>query len=242
MISTVELLYEIDQRLNKLSTNANQFISVEDKILALNNAQDLVVLRKIGSNNPSKLGLDGFKKRYQDLQFLCENPEDHNFILKLKDKYLNKWVVDITKVSPKFMFYLDSYIIADKGDCKDRVIYANGDLIKHTDITILLQNNNYKPSFEYQETIVDIATDELHYYTDGTFSPKKVYLSYIRYPKKIDVEGYIHFDGSESSTEDCELEDYLKYDLLDIAVEQLAMYTTNEPAIRDSKIRQQENE
>ena len=242
MISTVELLYEIDQRLNKLSTNANQFISVEDKILALNNAQDLVVLRKIGSNNPSKLGLDGFKKRYQDLQFLCENPEDHNFIPKLKDKYLNKWIVDITKVSPKFMFYLDSYIIADKGDCKDRVIYANGDLIKHTDITILLQNNNYKPSFEYQETIVDIATDELHYYTDGTFSPKKVYLSYIRYPKKIDVEGYIHFDGSESSTEDCELEDYLKYDLLDIAVEQLAMYTTNEPAIRDSKIRQQENE
>ena len=33
------LLYKIDQRLNKLSSNAHQQIQLEDKILALNEAQ-----------------------------------------------------------------------------------------------------------------------------------------------------------------------------------------------------------
>ena len=36
MISVDSLLYKIDQRLNKLSTNEHQQIQLEDKILALN--------------------------------------------------------------------------------------------------------------------------------------------------------------------------------------------------------------
>lgn len=242
MINVVEFSYEIDQRLNKLSTNDHQAISVEDKVIAMNNAQDKMVLLKIGPNNPSKLGLDGFKKRYQDLQFLCENPEDHPLTLKLSDKHLNKYLTKIVDLKPKFMFYLDSYMIADKGNCKNNIVYANGDLIKHTDITLLLQNNNYKPSFEYQETIVDISSDELHYYTDGTFTPSLVYVSYIRYPKRVDIEGYIKFDGSASKTIHFELEDYLKDELLDLVVKDLAMFTENTPAVQNTMERLQGKE
>ena len=36
MIQVDSLLYKIDQRLNKLSTNEHQQIQLEDKILALN--------------------------------------------------------------------------------------------------------------------------------------------------------------------------------------------------------------
>jgi hypothetical protein len=133
-------------------------------------------------------------------------------------------------------------MIADKDDCKKRVLYSNADLIKHADITTLLNNTNYKPSFEYQETLVDISSDELHYYTDGTFKPVNVYVSYLRYPQEIDLEGYVKFDGTDSSTVDCELEEYLEDELLDLAVEALAMYTENDPAVVYANSRKKDNE
>lgn len=242
MITADSLLYELDQRLNKLSTNAHQEIPEEDKLIALNNNQHKLIKIKISPNNVYKLGLDAFKKRYQDLQFLVENFEDHPLDLTLSDTYLHKYIAQVGNLTPKFMFYLDSYVIADKGNCENRVIACNPELIKHTDIQLLLKNNNYKPSFEYQESIVDISSDELHFYTDGTFTPKTLYLSYIRYPKEIDKEGYIHLDGTPSINQDCELEEYLKDELLDLTTQQLAMFTDNEPAVITAQNRIQTNE
>jgi len=236
------LLYGIDQRLNKLSTNAHQEIPVEDKLIALNNNQDRLIKIKIGSNNVYRLGLDAFKKRYQDLQFLVENYEDHPLDLILGDPHMNKWITQVGDLTPNLMFYLDSYVLADKDKCLNRVISCNPELIKHTDIQLLLKNNNFKPSFEYQESIVDISSDELHFYTDGTFTPKKLYLSYIRYPKRVDKSGYTHFNGTPSVDQNCELEDYLEDELLTLTVEQLAMFTGNEPAAISSEKQKLNNE
>ena len=126
MISVDSLLYGIDQRLNKLATNIHQEIPVEDKIIALNINQDKLVKLKIDVNNVHKLGLDSFKKRYQDLQFLVENFEDHPLDLIFTDKYLNKWITKLDTVSPQYMFYLDSYLLADKKTCQNRVIATVG--------------------------------------------------------------------------------------------------------------------
>lgn len=242
MIAVDSLLYGIDLRLNKLASNAHQEIPLENKIIALNEGQIKLIKTKVDGNNIYKIGLDGFKKRYQDLQFLIENPEDHSLVPVLSDKYLNKYIVDITALSPEFMFYIDSYLIADKEECTNRVIATNADLVKHADITLLLKDSNFSPSFEYQETIIDISSDELHVYTDGTFTPKVLYTSYIRYPKKIDREGYINFDGTDSVNQNCELEAYLEDELLDIVVANLAMYTENIPAASSAAERQNKNE
>jgi len=238
MILAERLSYKLDQRLNKLATNIHQQIQVEDKVLALNEAQIKLIKQKIDINNNFRLGLDGNKKRYQDLQFLIENFEDHGLTLTISDKNLNRYLTKTSSLTPRYMFYIDSYLLATKGECRDRKIFTNADLIKHSDITTLLNNNNYKPSFEYQETLVDISSDEIHVYTDGTFTPGKLYVSYIRYPKEIDLEGYIKFDGTDSTTVNCELEDYLEDELLDLAVENLAQYTENQSAAVYAKQRQ----
>ena len=242
MILAERLSYKLDQRLNKLSTNTHQQIQIEDKVLALNEAQIKLIKQKIDINNAFRLGLDSNKKRYQDLQFLVENFEDHPLTLEEKDKNLHRFIASTNDLEPKYMFYLDSYLLATKGDCTDRKVFTNADLVKHSDITTLLNNNNYKPSFEYQETLVDISSDEIHVYTDGTFTPGKLYISYIRYPKDIDLEGYVRFDGTDSTTVDCELEDYLEDELLDLAVENLAQYTENQSAAVYAKQRQGNNE
>ena len=243
MIPVDSLLYKIDQRLNKLSTNDHQQIQLEDKILALNEAQIKLIKQKVdGQSTVSGLGLDAFKKRYEDLQSLVVTYNHQPLTLTLLNKELNQWKANLHKLVPKYMFYIDSYILADKGRCKDRKIWINRDMAKHGDIQFILNNDHYKPSFEYQETFNFLSSDEISIFTDGTFTPKDIYISYMRYPQYINKEGYIMLDGAPSFDQDCELETYLEDELLDLTVQNLAMYTENQSAVQNAAYRIQTNE
>lgn len=241
MIAVESLLYKIDQKLNKLSSNAHQEIPLEDKILVINEKQLILMKQKF----------DGGKKKYKDLENFIESYEDHILPLVSSDPKLNKWSASIAELNPSYMFYVDSYVIADKDDCtdcerckdcKDRIVYVNQDLSEHTDVTVLLNNSNYRPSFEYQETFPTISSNNISVYSDGTFTPKKLYLSYIRYPKEVDAEGYIKLNDTPSVNQDCELEAYLEDELLDLVIESLAMYTENISAAQAAQKRIQTNE
>jgi hypothetical protein len=243
MIPVDSLLYKIDQRLNKLSTNDHQQIQLEDKILALNEAQIKLIKQKVdGQSTVSGLGLDAFKKRYEDLQSLVVTYNNQPLTLKIKNKQLNQWAAKTDVLKPKYMFYIDSYVMADKGKCKDRKLWINRDLAKHGDLQFILNNDHYKPSFEYQETFNFLSSDEISIFTDGTFTPTKIYITYMRYPQYIDKEGYIKFDGTPSVDQDCELETYLEDELLDLTVQNLAMYTENQSAVQNATYRIQTNE
>jgi hypothetical protein len=243
MIPVDSLLYKIDQKLNKLSTNNHQQIQLEDKILALNEAQIKLIKQKVdGFSVTSGMGMDAFKKRYEDLQRLVINYNDGKLELTPKNKAINQWSAKIDQLKPKYMFYVDSYVLADKGVCKDRKIWINKDLAKHGDLQFLLNNDHYKPSFEYQETFNFISSDEISIFTDGTFTPSVIYISYMRYPIYIDKVGYINFDGSASTNVDCELEVYLEDELVDLTVQNLAMYTENASAVQSAQFRIQTNE
>jgi hypothetical protein len=241
MIPVDSLLYKIDQKLNKLSTNEHQQIPLEDKILALNEAQIKLIKQKVdGQTTVSGLGLDAFKKRYEDLQRLVVNYKDLS--LTLKNAKLNQYAADLSLLTPKYMFYVDSYVIATKGLCVDRQVWINKDLSKHGDLSLLLNNDHYKPSFEYQETFNSLSSNEMSIYTDGTFTPSKLWVSYMRYPVYIDKVGYVKFNGTLSTNQDCELETYLEDELLDLTVQNLAMYTENQSAVQSSVYRIQTNE
>ena len=243
MIPVDSLLYKIDQKLNKLSSNNHQQIQLEDKILALNEAQIKLIKQKVdGFSVVSGLGLDAFKKRYEDLQRLVISYVNGKLPLTIKNPDINQWVAKIEDLHPKYMFYIDSYVLADKGVCKDRKIWINKDLAKHGDLQFLLNNNHYKPSFEYQETFNFLSSDEISIFTDGTFTPSAIYVSYMRYPIYIDKTGYIKFDGQPSTDVDCELEVYLEDELVDLTVQNLAMYTENASAVQSAQFRIQTNE
>ena len=243
MIPVDSLLYKIDQKLNKLSTNEHQQIALEDKILALNEAQIKLIKQKVdGASTVSGLGLDAFKKRYEDLQSLVVTYNHQPLTLSILNEELHQWKAPLHTLDPKYMFYIDSYVIADKGRCKGRKIWINRDLAKHGDLQFILNNDHYKPSFEYQETFNFLSSDEISIFTDGTFTPKTVNISYMRYPQYINKEGYIMLDGEPSFDQDCELELYLEDELLDLTVQNLAMYTENQSAVQNSIYRIQTNE
>ena len=243
MIPVDSLLYKIDQRLNKLSTNEHQMIQLEDKILALNEAQIKLIKQKIDNiSTVSQMGLDSFKKRYEDLQSLILDYNHQPLTLTLEDPNLNQWCANVHDLTPQYMFYVDSYVLADKGRCKDRRIWINRDLAKHGDLQFILNNDHYKPSFEYQETFNVLASDKISIFTDGTFTPKNIQIMYMRYPKYINKVGYIMLDGQPSYDANCELETYLEDELLDLTVQNLAMYTENQSAVQNAAYRIQTNE
>ena len=243
MIPVDSLLYKIDQRLNKLSTNEHQQIQLEDKILALNEAQIKLIKQKVDNiSTVSQMGLDSFKKRYEDLQSLVVDYNHQPLSLVESDKEIHQWKANIHQLEPQYMFYVDSYVLADKGRCKNRKIWINRDLAKHGDLQFIMNNDHYKPSFEYQETFNFLASDEISIFTDGTFTPKTINIMYMRYPVYINKTGFIMFDGQPSFDQDCELETYLEDELLDLTVENLAMYTENQSAVQNAQYRIQTNE
>jgi alpha-galactosidase len=65
---------------------------------------------------------------------------------------------------------------------------------------------------------------------------------YMRYPVYINKTGYIMLDGQPSYDADCELETYLEDELLDLTVQNLAMYIENAAAVQSAQFRIQTNE
>lgn len=242
MIKIESLLYKLNLRLNKLASNEHQEIPVENKILVLRESILTLIKRKINTNNQLHVGFDANKKRYHDLQILIEKAEDHELCLELIDEKINKWGAELIALKPEMMFMVSGYILADKEECKDRVISLDIDIAKHSDIDVLLKSTDYAPSFEYQETISSISGNVLEVYTDGTFEPTKAYISYIRYPKEVDYEGYCQLNGEPSSIVDSELPNYLESEILDIATESLALYTENITAAQASERKAVNNE
>jgi len=223
MISTELCLYEIDLELNKLSSFDSQSIPVEDKLIALNNAQVEAVLSKVDINNMYHIGLDGFRRRYEDLQILIV---PHKSIPATTSDLTDKYISDLTKLPSKYLLPVEIFITADKSPCIGRSLSVN--IIPHSDLHIRLNNTNYRPSFEWQETIATISNNTLEIWTDGTFTPTASFVSYLTYPVPFDYPGYINLDNQESVLSDSNLPEYMKNEIISIAVRQLAANTANQ--------------
>lgn len=242
MISVKQLVYKLDMKLNSIVSSEFQSIPLENKILALREAVIKLVKKKVNTNNNLQAGLDTNKKRYEDLQILAV-PYEKLTVTKSSDLHTS-YAADLTTLQNQYMFPLDMYCIANRGNCVGRIIYIKF-VVKHADLGTLMANNHYNPSFLYQETLSVVSEDKMVIYgndEDGDFEITNLYISYLRYPAKLDLEGYLDFDGNPSTTVDCDLEDYLEDELLDLAVLELAIDTTNQSAIQGSDIRFKTNE
>ena len=241
MIPVLDLLFSFDTKANRLSNLKGQFIPNETKIVLLNKAQIKLVLRKIDPNNVYQMGMDSFSKRYEDLQNLQVKYE--NLPLTPSGNLLNEYSVPFTSMQYSMIVPITGYVLATQGNCKDRVLDIIN-FMKHSDIRMLLKSPHYQPSFKYQETLADVSSDSVAVYSDldNSFSITQLRLSYLRYPINIDIAGYTHLDGTPSTTVDCELEEYLADELLDIALTEYADATGNQELSQYSRVRSKEDE
>ena len=232
MIPVTLLLQRIDDKLNKNSNLVGQFIPDETKILSLNEAQIKLILSKVGPNNIYKAGLDSFKKRYQDLQKLIVDYTKLSVVAN--NDVFNSYSSQLSSLPSKFFLPVDSYVLADRDNCKDRQLNV-AEIVKHGDLQTKFKSPHYKPSFEYEEILATIDGDVFFTYSDKTFTINSLYLSYLRYPAYIDITGYTHLDGTPSVTTNCELEAYLESELVNLVVEELSMNTGNREVTQNTE-------
>jgi len=123
------------------------------------------------------------------------------------------------------MFYVSSYSVAQKNSCEGII---SNDLVRSGDLETRYLDINHSPSFEWRTTLATLGDNELYVYTDGSFDISKVFINYLRYPQKIDIQGYTKFDGTSSLSQDSELPLYAKDDLVNLAVKFAAQANDNQ--------------
>ena len=223
MIAVHDLVYEFKLMLNKVNRQDNVDVPIEDILVYLNRAQLAWVKTKINPNNIYKAGYDSIRKRIDDLQRL---KVDNLALTPVKTNDLLYLGFDCSIDSLKdYMFYLSSYAVAKKKKCEETLTI---DLVKHGDLSTRYLDANFSPSFEWRTTLATLGDNKLTVYSGEDFSIQKVFLTYLRYPKVIDMEGYTKLDGTNSVDVDCELPEYAKPDIVDLAVKFAAQSNDNQ--------------
>lgn len=94
--------------------------------------------------------------------------------------------------------------------------------VKNENLHELLADEFNAPSFDFRETFYTIGEDFIRVYKKG-FSVDSVFMTYYRYPKSVDIEGYIKSDNTNSSNIDPELDDKLIGIILNMIEKQFAL-------------------
>lgn len=223
MIKVDDLLYELDLSVNRVATEDNMNIPLEDKLVFLNRAQIELIKSRIGVNNVFKAGFEETRKRIDDLQVLKVTDKRIPLLQGESLRYKNH--TGDLNIIKDYMFYVESYALVKTKNCEDTV---DIDLIREGELNIKYFSENHKPSFEWRTTIGTISNNHIYVYHDEAFKPLTLHLTYLRYPKKIDKVGYIHPDGSKSFNQDSELPEYMKQDLVDLATKYISHFSENQ--------------
>lgn len=200
---TTEIVYKYKLEVNKL--DSQDFVDLPlPTILSIINKGFLLGVNAIyGVDNILRQGIESTQLRIDDLQDLIIKDYEEAYAPLTNNVF-------ISTLPDNYLHLLRSWSLADKGICKDRKLknieYSNDEL---NEILISKDPNRY-PSFEWQELPINISQNKIWAYVgEAGFTPTKSYSTYLKYPTKIDLAGYEHFDGSPSTNVDSELEDYV---------------------------------
>lgn len=208
MITSLDIALKVKYRLNKVDTQDDENISVYNIVEAFNKAQLNVVNRLYGKNNNYKSGIESTRKRVDDLKILL-NPTPKILSATKKEGYY------LSEAIPEDYFHLvRTTCLASRKDCSKKEMFIY--LQEESNLNTLLRNEHTNPSFEWGETIGTIAEDNIKVFTLDKFEISKIFLTYLRRPRAIDIPGYLKQDGQPSSQIDPEMPD----DIIEMCIDE----------------------
>jgi len=148
--------------------------------------------------------------RYLEWVLEKRNEDDIRYVtpLLVLDKELVKVSSDVRHDDfdlPDNYFNLANLtVLASNSTCK--LVPLKTWEIKVENLEEIINDEFNKPSLEWEETFYTTANNKVVVYKDN-FSIEKAKLSYYRYPKQVDIAGYIKLDGTPSQNIDPELDD-----------------------------------
>lgn len=210
-----ELVYDFQNKGDKLDAQFFKNIRLPQIIRCLNEAQLTVVMRKYGIQNPLQRGFQAIQKRTDELQIL----EVYGKELKAKKEKEGLYTTSILDAEKYFL--LTRLQVEAKKECCSATL--NGASVQTDDINVVLMDETTKPNFEWRRCPYRIASNKILAYSDG-FEIEKIVIDYLRYPIQMDIAGYEHFSGATSSNINCELPEFVQGKIVDEAVKNCKYY------------------
>ena len=219
------VLIKLRLRLNKSHSSDYDLIPDWKAVEAINKAAIDVCRRLINGSVKTQDGSEETTMRTDDLQFLLKPKElvgvNHKtfFEANLPEDYL--WYKRFTP-------------IVSKAKCKNKTIDSL--FVEEANVGTLIKDWSMEPSFEWEQTFHTLLDNKLRVYTNGDFVVNKIDAVYYRYPKKMDINGYIHENGEPSVDVDLEF----KEDMVNLIISEAAgtiagdIESPNQKAINDA--------
>lgn len=189
--------FKVKLRLNKLDSSDYDNLECHQIVEAYNKAQIEWVRRQLHGNNIHREGAESTITRVDDLQIL---------LTPVTLLGSNRGYYFESKTIPQdYLRYANLQVYANQGNCKNQRITSF--LREEANSTILLRDDNNKPSFFWRETFHTIVGDKLKVYTDNDFTVSKVELTYYRKPKEIRIISCDYLGEQSPENVDPELND-----------------------------------
>ncbi len=169
----------------------------------------LMLVNRNATNNRANVDDARFILSFNDIQdkyiqWVLEkrNDDDIRYLQPILVSELSLTPTTSTTLHRKFAIpsnyfdFANLHVTASKDCCGKQTLLPYE--VKSEDTEELLFDENHKPSFEFRETFYYISGGQICvFYTD--FSIDKVLLTYYRYPVKVDIAGYTHFETGLAS-------------------------------------------
>ena len=206
----IEQVYlELLEVLNRNFTNDNVALDKSRFVLLFNRAQDI----------------------FEDLVFERKHNDD---IREIQNLLIDK-PLEVTKKEDNYYlfsipkdFYSFSNVVfyGSKDHCENKRLYSFE--IKNFNSEEILQDEFQKPSFFAREVPYYLSNNKIKVFKED-FSIDKCVLEYYRQPKRVDIAGYNHFDGTPSTNIDPEFSDKITRKIINIAAEEFQLNQNSSP-------------
>lgn len=144
---------------------------------------------------------------------------DESIPYSSKDK--NKYIFKL----PENQFDISDLRVSVQKESCERII--NCVEVQTENISEFLQDEYLKPSFEWDETLYTINSDQVSIYTDETFKVSEALLSYYRYPSQLKLIDDFNPESDFDSTSLIEWDDKCLDDIISLMVFNLDINQNN---------------
>lgn len=212
--------YDFKMKFNKGDSQNNRNFQVPEIDWLLNEALSIYikVIAEPRFRKPEMSGIDFNQRTINDLREIVDESKSKEATgIALTQFDDTRWLATLPT---DYMFYTRGYVVATKDKCKGKLrCYekSRGDIHE--------ENTHYNSSFEWREINIETSGNNLVIYSDNTFTPSKLLLSYLRIPKYMhnaqDFGGsYMNADKTVTYTghQNCELSSITHSEIVDLAV------------------------
>lgn len=225
--------YEFKLKLDRIDTLSNPDFNAAEIDWLLNEAQLLLVKQRFTQNNNQRSGFETSQKRIDDLSTLVVKYPEQDGVTPTNNS------VDLSLLKFPYLFLIRGDVdIILNDNCIKRVSLK---YVQHDDLSEALRDPFHKSSLDYILYTIgktkDTNSSSVYIYPDK-YVLSKVYLEYLKYPRRISLGGYKFIDGSITTNVDCELPEQIHSEIIDLAVTLASMNIENPEYIqlKNSKI------